>query len=121
VPIGDRVAVQERFEQTLVASGSAARVMHEPDAQASRVHDEPAGKRGPQLGLVHVPVHRGDRGERAQLLEDGRSRQIADVEDEVGALEQADALTRETTRASREMRVADEGDQRNSGRKAPSR
>jgi hypothetical protein len=43
------------------------------------------------------------------------------VEDELCALQQANTCVRKAPPASRKVRVTDQRDQRNSGRKAPSR
>ncbi len=59
-------------------------VVHEPDAEALRLHDEPLRKRGAKHGLVDIAVDRRNRRERAQLLEHRRCGEVADVEDQVG-------------------------------------
>ena len=59
------------------------RVVHEPDADALRVNDEPLRKRVAEDGLVDVAVDRRNGRERAQLLEHRRGGEVADVEDQV--------------------------------------
>jgi hypothetical protein len=66
-------------------------------------------------------VHGGERRDRLQLLEESSSSQIAHVQDQRRALEETEAPGRQAACAARQVRVSDERDQRNSGRKAPFR
>ena len=94
--------------------------MYEPDPEVFRLDDETRRQRLAEGGLVHVSVHRGDGADRLELLEERRRRQVADVEDQVGALEEPKASRRQATCPARQVRVSDQRYQRNSGRKAPS-
>jgi hypothetical protein len=121
VPVGDRVATGKRGEEALGAIGPASRVVDEADPDALCLHDAALGELRAKRRLVHVPVHRLDGGERPQLVEERGGGEVADVQDERGALQEPAAAFREAARAAREMRIADERDQRKSGTNAPSR
>ena len=97
------------------------RVVDEPDAHALRRDDEPLGKLRAKLRLVDVSVDGGERGKASQPGENRAGGEVADVEDEVGPLENASALLRKAGEAVTEMRVADERDQGTPSRKRPSR
>jgi hypothetical protein len=83
------------------------------DADALDVELEAARQRGLKRRLVGVA---GDgmhgRAEPAQLVEEGGADEVARVEDEIGGAEPLDARVRQAARAPRQMRVGDDGDER---------
>lgn len=119
--VGDRVAVGKGFDETRVPPGGTAGVVQEPDPQALGFDHEPSGQRLTQRGLVHVAVHRSDRSELLELLENRPGRHVSGMEDELGPLEQAHAFLRKPAGAARQMRVSDERDQKRSGKNSPFR
>lgn len=121
VAVGDHVTARKCPQETRVPPGRGARVVYEADLQPFGLQDEPLGELGSQHGLVHVSLHGRHRSDQAQLFEHVRPGQVADVQDELGTIEQAQALLRQTARPPRQMRVTDERDQRKSAKKAPSR
>jgi hypothetical protein len=121
VAVGDHVAGRKLGEKPLLPSGRRSRVVHETDSETLQLEDGTFGKRRAELGLVHVPVDASDWCERAELLEEGCGGEVAHVQDRVGLCEEATAALRKPAGTAREVRIADERDQRNSGRKAPSR
>lgn len=86
-------------------------IVDQPDPQSLGFDDGTLGKLGAKGGHVHVPAHRRHGGERPQILQDESTGEIAYVQDEIGALEQPEALVREAARASRQVRITDERDQ----------
>ena len=88
-----------------------APVVDDPDPDAPGLDD--ALLRQPRLQgrLVHVAVHAGDgRPDPLQSLEELGRDEVAGVQHELGAAEQPHALVGQRTRATRKMRVGDNGD-----------
>ena len=98
-----------------------AGIVDEADPKAVRLDDVASGERLPKRRIVHVPVHGLDGPKGAQVLEDGGGREVADVEDEVGRAEEAQAGLRKPPRAARKVRVPENRDQARPSRKRPSR
>jgi hypothetical protein len=121
MPIGDRVAAREGVGETSMPPGRTAGVVHEPDPEAAGLDHEASWQCVAQRGLVHVPVHRGDRSELLKLLEDRGPSHVSGVEDELGPLEQAQAPLRKAAGAARQVCITDERDQKSSGRNSPFR
>jgi hypothetical protein len=119
--VGDHVATRKRRGKAPVARHGRTGIVHQADAKAVGLDLQALRQSGFHGGLVHIAVHGGDPTKLAELLEHNRPGEITDVQDELGAFEQVSARVGKAPRAAREMRVADERDQRKSGRKAPSR
>lgn len=119
VPVHDQPATREAGPQALRPAGSRAGVVYEPDANAFRLDDQLLRQSVPDRGLVHVSVHRLQRRQGAQLLEHIERREVADVQDQVGGSEKSQASVRKPALAARQVRVADERDQRTPSRKRP--
>jgi hypothetical protein len=102
-------------------SVTRARVVDEPDPKALGLDDLLGRQDAAERRVVHVPVDGLDGAELAQIFEHGGGREVADVEDEIGGLEEAEALVGKPPRAARQVGVADERDQRRSSRNRPSR
>lgn len=120
VAVGDHVASRKEGVETLVPARGAAGIVDEPDLKAIRIDNAPARQGRPQGRLVHVPADSPDRRVGLELAQGGRGREITRVENQVGALEDADAFGRQPPRAPRQMRVSEEGDQDGSARNSPS-
>ena len=58
--------------------------------------------------MIHVPHHRLHRPERDQLLERAGGDDVAGVKNEVGLVQQPDALSRQSSSPARQMRVRDD-------------
>ena len=121
MPVGDRVAPREGGGETRMPPGGGACVVHEPDPQALNFDHEASWQCFTQRVLVHVAVHGGDRSELLELLKHRRRRHVSGVEDELGPLEQAQALLWKAASAARQVRITDERDQKSSGRNSPFR
>jgi hypothetical protein len=121
VAVDDRIAVGKPREEPLLPPHARAGDVHESDPHATDVDDAPVRQLSLQRRLVHVPAHRVDRPERLELPQDGRGDDVAPVEDQVGELELTQAFVWQAPRASRQVRVGDDGDARQSERKRPSR
>lgn len=122
MPIGDDVAVREPSEQPLVPAVGSARVVDHPDPKPAPLEREPLGQLGPERRLVDVaadrPHGRPERSKKSQRL---ARHDVPCVQHELCAPQNLDARIREPPRAARHMRVTDERDQENPGRKRPSR
>lgn len=121
MPVGDRVAVWKDLGETRMPPGRTAGVVHEPDPQALGFDHAASWQCFTQRGLVHVAMHGEDRSELIELFEHRRGRHVSGVEDDLGPLEQAQALLWKATGAAREVRIPDERDQKSSGRNSPFR
>jgi hypothetical protein len=123
VSVHDGFAVREpRAQPRLTAYGGPWDV-YEPDVRILDADDALARERFLQRRLVHVPVDRGDRSDRLELLEDAARDEVAAVDDQVGGSQQLQAGIGQPPRTAREMRVRDDRDPRQPRpfRKAPSR
>jgi hypothetical protein len=109
--VRDDVAVGEGGAEPLVSPVARAGVVDEPDAKALGFDHAPGGQRLAKGRLVHVPVHGLDRPDLAQVLEHRGGREVADVEDEIGGAEKAQAVVGKPPDAARQVCVADERDQ----------
>ena len=69
--VGDHVAAGEVTDEPLVPSCGAAGVVNETDSQTLSLDDPPPRQLSAEPRLVHVSVHRSDRSEGGELLEDG--------------------------------------------------
>jgi len=107
VAIGDHRTAREELAQPLVPPHLRATVVHEPDPEALDLSRRAHGQRASQRPVVHVPLHRGDRPEAAELGEHRRRGEIARMNDSVRTFEEPDALLRERPRAPRKMRVSE--------------
>lgn len=58
--------------------------------------------------MIHVSHHRLHRPERGQLLEGTGGDDVTGVKHEVGLLQEAHALSRQSTSAARQMRIRDD-------------
>ena len=123
VAVDDRLAAREPAGEPCLATGPRPGNVHEADPDTVHLDHLPLRERLAQGRLVHVPVHRLERAECAQLLEDGGRHDVAEVEDQVGRLAAPEALVGQPPRATREMRVGDDSysNQVTPSRNAPSR
>jgi hypothetical protein len=121
VAVGDHVATWERRGKAPVTRRGRTGIVHQANAKPLGLDLQALRQRGFHGRLVHIAVHGSDRTKPAELLEHIRRGEITHVQDEFCTLEEASARVGKAPRAAREMRVADERDQRKSGRKAPSR
>jgi len=112
VAVDDGRAAWKAGNQAHLAPGPASRVVN--DAQSCLPNLENPFSRQERLerGLVHVPVHREDRSERAQRLEHVLGHEVARVNDQVGRGELADASVGKPPRATGQMRVGEDRDAR---------
>ena len=111
VSVDDGVAVREPSRQPRLAASVRSRHVHHADAHPSHLDDALVRERLLHLGLVHVPVDSLDRRpERAELFEERGGDEVAGVKHEIGAAQQPDALVRQRSAATREMRVGEHGD-----------
>ena len=108
--IDDDVAFGERGRQAPVAAGEGPRVVDEADLQPFRLDDHTLGERGPERGLVHVPEDSLQAAEPAKLVQHGRRDHVPRVQDQVRALQPAQALVRDAPRPPRQMGVGDDRD-----------
>jgi hypothetical protein len=106
VAVGDQVAAGKELPQPLVAAYGRTGVVDEPDAEAGDLRCRPHGEVSPERRVVHVPLHGRDGREAPQIVENPCVREVAGVEDRLGALEDAQAIRRQRARAAREMRVS---------------
>ena len=121
MPVGDRVAIGKPGAESRVTPPPLTGVVDEPDPHPLGLDDEALGQLRPEGRLVDVAVNGVHRGERAQIGEDGRSDEVADVQDEIRLREQADGGRREPAGPARKVRVSGERDQETPSRKRPSR
>jgi hypothetical protein len=112
VSIDDRRAGGKRSAQPLLAADTRAGVVEHPDSDRLQLDDPTFGQNGAERVVVHVPDHRLDRPERAQVVEHACGDDIPRMQDDVGLLEQAQTLRRQPARTPRQMRVRDDRDQR---------
>lgn len=112
VAVDDGRAAWKAGDQARLSPGPATRVVN--DAQSCLPHlDNPFSRQErSERGLVHVPVHREDRSERAQLLEHALGYEVARVNDQVGRGELAEASVGQPSPASGQMRVGEDRDAR---------
>jgi rRNA maturation protein Nop10 len=108
VPVHDHRAAGKGSAKTLFPSCAGAGVVHDADPHRFDLHDPPLGQRRLQVRVIHVPHHRLHRPERGQLLERTGGDDVACVEYEVGLLQQAHALSRQSSSPARQMRVRDD-------------
>jgi hypothetical protein len=93
-----------------------------PDPNPADLDHAPLRERLAERGLVHVPVHRLNRAELAQLVEYGDRDDVAEVEDQIGLPAAAQTRIGEPPRAARQVRVRDDRDPGQlSSRNRPSR
>jgi hypothetical protein len=109
------VASRETRDEPFLPPGLRAGDVHHPDQGAVDLDDPLLRQRRSQRGLVHVPVHALDRGERCQLLEHARGHEIAAVQNQLGPLELAQAFVGQPASPAREMSVRDDGDRGDGG------
>ena len=110
VAIDDGVtAGKERYQPLGPPRGRPGDV-NNPDSRALDLHHSPLRQQLHQLGLVHVPVHRLDRREAAELLEHLHGDEVTRMQDQISLLELPQALGRQPAGAAREVRVGDDGD-----------
>ena len=113
VPVDDGTTIGEARREARLPPCAGAGIVEHPDPRAVELDDPLARQRFLQRRLVHVPLHALERGtEPAQLFEERRGHEVPAVEDQVGALQQAQTLIRKRPRASREVRVRDDRDAR---------
>jgi hypothetical protein len=111
VPVDDSLAVLESRGETGLPPGPRAGVVNHPDPHAADLHDPLLRQHLFEPRLVHVPDDALDgRADLPQLLQKLHRHEVAPVQDELGAREQADALARQRPRAAWEMRIGDDGD-----------
>ena len=68
----------------LLGSGTAELIaMRDDDREAVQLHAGDAGELAPKRRAVGVPVDRGDRGDRPQLIEDALGAHVTAVQDMV--------------------------------------
>ena len=79
------------------------------------------GEKRPELGVVHVALHRGDGPVALEVQEHAHRREVAGVDDRVRRLQESQAFPRQGTRAARKVCVTEERDQKRSGRNSPFR
>ena len=121
VAVGDDVTARERGAQPLVPSVTRARVVNEAEAKALGLDDPLGGKRPAKRGLVHVPVDGLDGAVLTQLLEHGGGGEVADMKDQLRRIEKAETVVGKSSPAVRQVRVADERDQKRPSRNRPFR
>lgn len=122
MPVDDDVAPREGGRQPLGATERGPGHVNHPDPSPRDLDDSPLGERGEELRVVHVPRNGRHRSQPPQIVQHGRRDHVAGVEDQLCALESPQALVRQPSRASRQMRVRDDGDERQEPfRNAPSR
>jgi hypothetical protein len=98
--------------------------MDDPEPSVLDLDDPSLRQELSQRRLVHVPDHGLDRRKPSELFEHGDGNEVACVQDQVCSLEPTQTLRRQPPRPSREMRIRDDGDQRQllaPSRKTPSR
>jgi hypothetical protein len=111
VPVHKRIAVLEAGGEPSLPPQAWSCVVDDPDPYSLDLDDVLFRQGLLQLRLVHVPVDALDRRpERAQFLQEPNGHEVAAVQNELRALDQADALVRQRARAAREMRVRDDRD-----------
>ena len=82
-----------------------------PDLHLLDLDHAAFGQKPPQLRLVGVAVNREQRRpERLQLLERRDARDVSGVEDDVRRAQELDAAIRQPARATRQVRVGNNGD-----------
>jgi hypothetical protein len=114
VAVDDRVAVRESAAESLLAPDKRTSVVHEADPDALDLDDPSRGQRRLKRDVVHVPRDRIDRRECGQIVEHARCDQVATVQHVVGRLERFEAGSRELSRPARQVRIGDDGDERQS-------
>jgi hypothetical protein len=123
VAVNDRVAPGKRgCEPRRPPYGGPGHV-HHPDPSPRNADDPPFRQELQERRLVHVPCHSLDRRQPPELLEHRSANEVTGVQDQLGALQSAQALTRQPPRSARHVRVGDDRDERQPApfRNAPSR
>jgi hypothetical protein len=111
VPIDDGVAVLETRRQPGLAPKTRAGIVNDPDPEAVDLDDTLPGQPLLKGLLVHVPADTFEqRPELPELLIEDARDEVAAVQQNVGAADQPDALSRQGTSPPREVRVGDDGD-----------
>jgi hypothetical protein len=94
-----------------MATGPGSSGVDEAESEALPLDHEASRELRPELQVVHVPVHSGDRRpEHAQLRKHARGDDVPYVEHERGVAQELDTARWETTFAARKMRVAEDRD-----------
>ncbi len=119
--VRNHVAARKPVNEPLVPARGGTGVVHEADANALGLDDTPLGQDGPEVRLVHVPVHSRHGRVRLELGERRERDEVARVNDEVGALEKTYATVWQASRAAREVRIAEKRDQGAPSTNRPSR
>jgi hypothetical protein len=112
VAVDDRGAAGKGRVQTILAACPRARVVHHPDLHALDLDNSALRQDGLQRFVIHVPRDRLHGGESAQLDEHALRDDVPRVQDEIGLRQEPNALPRESAGAARQVRVRDDGDER---------
>ena len=110
VTVDDGGAAGEARREPPLPSDARPRNVHHPDPRATRLDDELLWQRFAQRRLVHVPEDSLDAPELAKVVQHGRRDNVPRVQDQVRALQPAQALVRDAPRPSRQMGVGDDRD-----------
>jgi SnoaL-like domain len=109
-------ALAEARAHPLQAPGARAGVVDHGDPRGARLHDALGWEQPAQLWDIDIPVDREQRrADRLELAQDLDRRDIASVQEQVGARDALDARTGEPSCAARQVRVRDDGDQHSQG------
>jgi hypothetical protein len=112
VAVDDGRTASKPGDQTRLAPCASSRVVYDAESRVPHLDDPFSRQERSERGLVHVPVHRDDRSERAQVFEHALGHEIARVDDQVGRGELTYAIVGKPPRASGQMRVGEDGDAR---------
>jgi hypothetical protein len=110
MPVDDRVAARKARGEPRLPPHARPRYVHHSDPRAAGLDDQLARKRLAEGGLVHVPEHCVHLTEPAKLVQHRGGHDVTRVQDQIRALEAAQALVRNLSRAPRQMRVGDDRD-----------
>jgi hypothetical protein len=121
VAVGDEVARGKTGHEPFVSPAGRPAVVNDPEAKTLGLDHEPLGQGASERELIHVPVDGRHGSEPAQLVEHGDRGEVAEMHDEVGGLEEPDAVSWKAAGAAWEVRVPEERDQGMPSRKRPSR
>ena len=117
----DPVHLGEPPTQPLEPPPRGAGVVDQREAHSLALDHLLGGQELPQLAAVHVPVNRLDgRADRAEVIEDAALAEVAEVDDEVRALELGDAAAWELPADTRHVGVAEDRDPQAGRSQAPS-
>jgi hypothetical protein len=112
VAVDDRGASGKGGAQTILAARPRAGVVHHRDLHALDLDDAPFRQDGLHCFVVHVPRHSLHGRERPELGEHALGDDVARVQYEIGLRQEPKALPRESAGATRQMRIGDDGDER---------